>query len=136
MKLLNFVIAGVLLLSVSACTNTANLITKNWKVSEVHFTPNANGFPPEQQKVIERQLMTSFHFYFLADSTYLVVKNAGDTTRGRWWLNADKKSLMNVVSGDTTRTDIITLNKETFTFQPQSSAATISEIVCVPAKGK
>lgn len=136
MKILNYVIAGLLLISATACNNANKLITKTWKVSEVHFTPNANGFPPEQQAVIERQLKTAFHFYFLADSNYLIVKNAGDTTRGKWWLSADKKALTNVVAGDTTHTDIITLNKETFTFQPQSSAATIAEIVCVPATGK
>jgi|GEM_PF-3345757 len=135
MKALNYVIAGLLIISVSACTSTAKLLTKNWKVSEVHFTPNANGFPPEQQKVIERQLLHSFQFRFLKDSTYLVIKNAGDTIRGKWWLNADKKSITHVLSGDTARTEILTLNNKTFILQPQTAAATISEIVCLPATG-
>lgn len=137
MKLRNFafcytlVFPITLLVFISGCSNPTKLLCSEWKVYDVKFNVRSTNLTTTEQRKILYQLINEFQFQFMRDSVYRVIKGY-DTTLGTWNLNAKLKQLNTTIYGQTTQSDIITLNKKYFVFRPSGYGNNIEAIYCRP----
>lgn len=121
---------------ISSCSNPTKLLCSEWKVYDVKFNVRSTNLTTTEQRKILYQLINEFQFQFMRDSVYRVIKGY-DTTLGTWNLNAKLKQLNTTIYGQTTQSDIITLNKKYFVFRPSGYGNNIEAIYCRPdATGK
>lgn len=115
-----FLPAGVLLFALSSCTSVAKLVCKPWQITDVKFNGQTGVFTDEQRRSIEYQLKNELSFRFLPDSSYLMIKDR-DTSRGVWYLSADKKQVITkLYGGEESISEIISINKREFLMRPQN----------------
>ncbi|MBL7776753.1 MAG: hypothetical protein JNK66_00505 [Chitinophagales bacterium] len=121
---------------ISSCSNPTKLLCSEWKVYDVKFNVRSTNLTTTEQRKILYQLINEFQFQFMRDSVYRVIKGY-DTTLGTWNFNTKLKQLNTTIYGQTTQSDIITLNKKYFVFRPSGYGNNIEAIYCRPdATGK
>lgn len=129
--ILLLITTSTILTAISSCSNPTKLLCAEWKVYDVKFNVRSTNLTTQEQRKILYQLINEFEFQFMRDSVYRVIKGY-DTTFGTWSLNNKLKQLNTTIYGQTTQSDIVTLNKKYFVFRPSGYGNNIEAIYCKP----